>query len=70
MDFDTYIENQRINNDLQEQKIFDLCYYCAKEIYYGNDYYVDDNEILCEDCFDKRQYDEKKEKYRIAGDDN
>jgi hypothetical protein len=63
------LEEERLKFDLQEATIFCNCDDCGSEIYYGNEYYVDEIlcNSLCEDCFDKRQSQQKRTNYRIAG---
>ena len=39
------------------------------EIYKGNDYYDFEGLRLCEDCYDNRIEEEKRDHMRIAGDD-
>ena len=70
MNFDRYIENERIKNDPQEQKIYFYCARCGSEIYKNEEYYFYQRERLCENCFDEIQNDEKFEAKRIAGDDD
>ena len=70
MDFDRYIENERIKNDLQEIDVCFCCERCGAEIYKGNEYYFFERNHLCEDCFDEIQKDEKFEAKRIAGEDD
>lgn len=69
MDYDRYLENERIKNDLQEVPVIYNCDRCGGEIYKGNPYYETDTELLCEDCFDKMQAREKQETERIAGEE-
>lgn len=67
MDIDRYIESDRIKNDLQEKKVFYCCEDCGCEIYDGNEYYEDNQDYVCENCFDKRQEEYKFESRKIAG---
>ena len=69
MDFDNYIETQRINTDLQEQKVLHYCDECQAEIYKGNEYYNLEGYNLCESCFDKMQMQEKEEHRLVAGEE-
>lgn len=69
MDFDNYIENLRIENDLQEQDVLLCCDECKGEIYRGNEYYNIEGYNLCEDCFDKMQEREKEDHMLIAGEE-
>lgn len=68
MDFDNYIENERLINDLQEQKVIYSCDECKTEIYKGNEFYSIEGYNLCEDCYDEMQRREKQEHKHIAGD--
>lgn len=69
MDYDDYLENERIKNDLQEIPVYTRCDRCNAEIYYGNEYYNYEGDDLCEECFDDIQSDEKSEARRYAGDE-
>lgn len=69
MDFDNYIENERIKNDLQEKKVIHTCDNCEAEIYAGNEFWSLEGYTLCEDCFDEIQRNEKNEHRLIAGDE-
>ena len=69
MDFDNYIENQRLHTDLQEQKVLQYCDECQGEIYKGNEYYNLEGYNLCEECFDKMQSKEKEDHRLIAGEE-
>ena len=69
MDFDNYIENQRLHTDLQEQEVLHYCDECQGEIYKGNEYYNLEGYNLCEDCFDKSQMQEKEDHRLIAGEE-
>jgi len=70
MDFDNYIENERLINDLQEQKVIYTCDECKAEIYKGNEFYSIEGYNLCEDCYDEMQRREKQEHKHVAGDYN
>lgn len=69
MDFDNYIENLRVNTDLQEQKVIYNCDVCSSEIYKGNEFYCVDGYNLCEECFDKMQSKDKEDYKCVAGGD-
>lgn len=69
MDFDNYIENERIRTDLQERKVVHTCDNCGAEIYVGNEFWSLEGYNLCEDCFDEIQKNEKNEHRLIAGDE-
>lgn len=69
MDFDDYIENQRLKTDLQEQKVIFYCDNCQAEIYKGNEFYCIEGYNLCEDCYDEIQRKEKEDCKCIAGED-
>lgn len=70
MNLDKEIEKQRLQQDLQEAKVYFNCNRCNAEIYQGNEYYCYERNILCEECFDELQSNEKFKAKRIAGDDN
>lgn len=53
MNFDKYIEEERIKCDKQEKKGLFECQYCGANIYDGDIYHELDNEIFCCDCFDE-----------------
>ena len=66
MDFDKYIEEERIKCDKQERKALFECQYCGADICEGDSYHELDNEIFCCNCFDAIiVYDT----LRIAGED-
>lgn len=67
MDFDNYIENERIKTDLQEKDILYNCDECGADIYEGNEFYCLEGFNLCEECFDEIQRNEKNEHRHIAG---
>lgn len=67
MDFDNYIENQRLNTDLQERKAMYCCDECQTEIYIGNEFYSIEGYNLCENCYDEMQKREKEEHKCVAG---
>ncbi len=69
MDFDNYIENERIKNDSQEQEANIYCDRCDCGIFEGENYYKYENLNLCEDCMDATLKSEKKECERIAGEE-
>lgn len=69
MDFDGYIEKERINIDLQEKKIEINCSNCGADIYEGNEYFNLEGYDLCEDCFDEIQRKEKNEHRYVAGEE-
>lgn len=69
MNFDNYIENERLNTDLQEQKVMYHCDNCGTEIYKGNEFYSIEGYNLCEDCYDDMQRKEKEEHRYVAGED-
>ena len=69
MNFDNYIENERLNTDLQEQKVMYGCDNCGTEIYKGNEFYLIEGYNLCEDCYDEMQRKEKEEHRCVAGED-
>ena len=69
MDFDSYIENERLKNDIQEREVLQYCDECQAEIYKGNEYYNLEGYNLCEDCFDKMQQREKEEHRLVAGEE-
>ena len=69
MDFDNYIENQRLKTDLQEKRVMYNCDECGGEIYEGNEFYNLEGYNLCEDCFDKTQLEEKEEHRLVAGEE-
>ena len=66
MDYDKYLENERIKTDKQEKKSMYECQYCGADIYKGEDYHELDNEIFCCNCFDEIII---KDTTRIAGED-
>lgn len=69
MDFDRYIENQRLSMDLQEKKVMFYCDECQCEIYKGNEFYSIEGYNLCEDCYDDMQKREKENHKCVAGGD-
>ena len=66
MDFDKYIENERIKNDPMEQKPKYYCNNCTFEIYSGDKYYDFEGQILCEECFDEKLEQLKQSIEKIA----
>lgn len=64
------LEAERLRLDPQEAKVYFNCDRCGGEIYEGQNYYIYERDILCEECFDEMQYDEKRECERIAGDED
>lgn len=64
------LEAERLRLDPQEAKVCFNCENCDGEIYEGNSYYEYNGDYLCEQCFDKKQEDEKRECERIAGDND
>lgn len=70
MNLDKEIEKQRIKDDLQEAKVCFNCNRCNSEIYTGNEYYFYERNLLCEECFDELQSNEKFKAKRIAGDND
>lgn len=69
MDFDNYMETQRLQNDMQEVLALNRCDECGAEIYKGSEYYSIEGYNLCEDCFDKMQEQEKNDHRLIAGEE-
>lgn len=69
MNFDVYLEKQRFQEDLQEKKVFGNCDGCKSEIYFGNEYFVEEGYMFCEDCYDEMQTKIKQENRYIAGED-
>lgn len=69
MDFDNCLENQRHKLDLQEIPVAYECDGCKSEIYNGNEYFVEEGYILCEDCYDEIQRKQKEEASHIAGEE-
>lgn len=69
VDFDDYIEKDRIRNDPQE-KDYILCRRCGNEIYEGNEYFLFENTVLCEDCIDEILRDYKTESRKIVGEED
>lgn len=67
MDFDRYIENERLKTDLQEKNVLYSCDECSGEIYEGNEFFSIEGYNLCEDCYDEMQRREKEEHKHIAG---
>ena len=67
INWDKVLENLRTSTDPQEQPVIMHCDKCLKEIYKGEEYYDDDVDFLCEDCFDKWQEEQKEICKRIAG---
>ena len=63
------LEAERLRNDPQETKVYSECDFCGGEIYIGQEYYNFEGNILCEQCFDEMQLDEKRECARIAGEE-
>jgi len=70
MDFDNYIEKERIKTDWQEKDIIHICDNCGADIYEGNEFYSLEGYNLCEECFDEIQRNEKAEHRCVAGEDN
>ncbi len=66
MNFDKYIEEERIRCDQQEKKVILKCQYCGAGIYEGDSYHELDNEIYCCNCFDDIVVSNT---LRIAGED-
>ena len=69
MDFDNYLENERLKLDAQEQPVLNYCDECGAEIYKGSEYYNLEGYNLCEDCFDEMQKREKEDHKLIAGEE-
>ena len=67
MDFDNYIEKERIKSDLQEKNVIHNCDNCGADIYEGNEFYSLEGYNLCEDCYDEIQRKEKEKHKCIAG---
>ncbi len=68
--FDDELERQRMLYDMQEAPPFLFCEKCNAEIYRDEEYYTtEENYVLCEECFDKWQEEQKIDCQRIAGDD-
>lgn len=70
INWDKELERLRKSLDIQEQPVIMHCDICSKEIYKGEEYYDDEVDFMCEECFDKMQEEQKRECRRIAGEDN
>lgn len=70
VDYDIWLEQERIKNDPMEQPVIFCCDKCGGEIYKGTEYYETDLYYhICENCFDELQLEEKSEALRIAGEE-
>lgn len=63
------LEDERLKSDPQEVKAYSECDTCGSDIYIGQEYYISEGNIYCEQCFDEMQSDEKRECERIAGEE-
>lgn len=70
INWDEVLENMRKSVDPQEQIVIMHCDICGEEIYKGEEYYDDEVDFMCEECFDRWQETQKHECKRIAGEDN
>lgn len=69
INWDYELERIRQSLDPQESRVIITCNFCGNNIYDGQDYFETEGNILCENCFDEQQSNEKSECRRIAGED-